>query len=63
MRYFVSYVTGLHDSSVDVEFATEQQVIELLNRHAANPDFKFDVIQGHRVIFEPVSVATQYRKK
>lgn len=62
MQFFVRYSTFKYESD-DKVFDNESKVIEFLNSHASNPDFKFDVIQGSRVIFEPVSVATQYRRK
>ena len=62
-RYFVFYSTEKYEADAEAELETEEQVIALLNEHAGNPDFTFKVIEGRRVEFEPVSVATQYRRK
>ena len=61
--FFVRYSTAQYEGDSTEEFRTEQEVVAFLNKHASSPDFKFDVIQGQRVVFEPVSIATQYRKK
>jgi hypothetical protein len=63
MKYFVSYRTDQYDPYCTEEFERESEVIDFLNKHAGNPDFSFSVIQGRRVEFEPVKVATQYRVK
>jgi hypothetical protein len=62
MPYFVTFSTGRYDGEQTEMLESEQLVIELLNRHAGNPEFKFDVIEGHRVMFEPVTVAVQYQR-
>jgi hypothetical protein len=63
VKYFVSYRTDECESCATEEFEHESEVVDFLNKNAANPDFSFDVILGRRVEFEPVNVATQYRVK
>lgn len=63
MAFFVNYRAYKYDGHDFVELATEADVLALLNKHASNPDFEFEVVEGHRVNFEPVSVATQYQRK
>lgn len=64
MRFFVRYSTGKYDGWSFQELPhSEQCVIDFLNLYASNPEFAFEVIEGRRVEFEPVQVATQFRKK
>lgn len=63
MRWFVFYKTYEYDSHTLEQFDDENLVIALLNKHAGNQDFEFTVVRGDEIKFEPVSVATQYRRK
>jgi hypothetical protein len=62
-RYFVRYSVGKYDDEENEEFVDLAQVEELLSRHAANPEFFYDVVYGERIEFEPVEVIKAYRVK
>ena len=62
MKWFVWYDTGEYHPEFR-EFDTEEQVLELLNRYAHIPEFTFEVIEGRKVEYKPVQVATNYERK
>lgn len=62
MTFFVRISTGPYDGELDYEFEALQLVEELLNAHAGNSQFKFTVIEGKKVDFEPVTVVTKYQR-
>lgn len=62
-RYFVRYQTYKYDSESHEEFESLDQVITFLTGHATDPDFRFDVIYGERIEFEPAEIIKSYRPK
>ncbi len=62
MKFFVWYSTGKYDPPELKEFDDEAEVLKLLRTYAGNPSFEFKVIQGSEIKFEPVSVATDFRR-
>lgn len=63
MRFFVRYSTAQYEGESEEVFSTVDEVLAFLNKHAANPDFRFQVIEGRLVEFEPITVAKAYRRK
>lgn len=62
MWFVVHYVRDYYPTTLD-EFNNEQGVIDFLNANTGHSDFRFTVIEGQKVEFEPVKVALQYCRK
>lgn len=62
--FFLDYSTDKYgDGDGHEMFGTIEEVVAFLNGHAENPEFRFTVIEGRLVEFEPAVTVKTYRKK
>lgn len=63
MKFFVRFSVVEYEDGQLLVLDTIGEVVDLLNQHAENPDFRFSVIEGRIVEFEAIEVVKRYRRK
>ncbi len=61
-KFYVTWSTNSYEQNEDT-FEHEAEMMRWLNERADYPEFKFRVVCGYEVAFEPVEVVKQYRRK
>jgi hypothetical protein len=62
-RFYISYSTARYEGTSDEVLDTIEEVLDFLKERAENEDFRFSVIKGELIEFEPAEVVKAYKVK